>query len=100
MSPSLLILNASDPALADKRPLGETASSALLASLERSGNVWLTDLTLIWSDLVKLSGRLFERLMMAIKRQTAIGRGKRSTVAVTAVARELAGFIWALGQVR
>jgi transposase len=28
------------------------------------------------------------------------GRGKRSTVAVTAVARELAGFVWAVGQHR
>jgi transposase len=28
------------------------------------------------------------------------GRGKRSTVAITAVARELAGFVWAVGQQR
>jgi transposase len=32
------------------------------------------------------------------KYRRMISRGKRSTVAVTAVARELAGFIWAVGQ--
>jgi hypothetical protein len=40
--------------------------------------------------------RTDERLHRKYRR--LVGRGKRSTVAVTAVARELAGFIWALGQ--
>lgn len=33
------------------------------------------------------------------KYQRLIGRGKRSTQAVVAVARELAGFVWAIGQI-
>jgi transposase len=27
-----------------------------------------------------------------------VGRGKKLTVAITAIARELAGFIWAIGR--
>jgi transposase len=41
-----------------------------------------------WKAQVRLCGR-YRRLM---------ARGKLSTVAITAVARELAGFIWAIGQ--
>jgi transposase len=48
--------------------------------------------------VVAVARRADERLHRKYRR--LIGRGKRSTVAVTAVARELAGFIWALGQVR
>lgn len=33
------------------------------------------------------------------KYQRLIARGKRSTQAVVAVARELAGFVWAIGQI-
>ena len=32
------------------------------------------------------------------KYRRMVGRGKRSTIAVTAIARELAGFVWAIGQ--
>jgi transposase len=42
-----------------------------------------------WKAQVRLSGRL----------RTLVRKGKRPTVAVTAVARELAGFVWAIGQV-
>ena len=41
-----------------------------------------------------LAWRAQERLHA--KARALLGRGKRSTVAVTAVARELAGFIWAV----
>ena len=48
--------------------------------------------------VVAVARRADERLHRKYRR--LIGRGKRSTVAVTAVARELAGVIWALGQER
>ena len=41
-----------------------------------------------------LAWRAQERLHA--KARGLLGRGKRSTVAVTAVARELAGFVWAV----
>lgn len=47
-------------------------------------------------DVVTVARKADERLHRKYRRLT--GRGKRSTVAVTAVARELAGFVWALGQ--
>jgi transposase len=46
--------------------------------------------------VVAIARRADERLHRKYRR--LVGRGKRSTIAVTAVARELAGFIWALGQ--
>lgn len=46
--------------------------------------------------VVTVARRADERLHRKYRR--LVGRGKRSTVAVTAVARELAGFVWALGQ--
>lgn len=48
--------------------------------------------------VVAVARRADERLHRMYRR--LVGRGRRSTVAVTAVARELAGFIWALGQER
>lgn len=48
--------------------------------------------------VIAVARRADERLHRKYRR--LVGRGKRSTVAVTAVARELAGFIWALGQER
>lgn len=48
--------------------------------------------------VVAVARRADERLHARYRR--LVGRGKRSTVAVTAVARELAGFVWALGQER
>lgn len=50
------------------------------------------------ANVVAVARRADERLHR--KYQRLVGRGRRSTVAVTAVARELAGFIWALGQER
>ena len=50
------------------------------------------------ADVVAVARKADERLHRKYRRLT--GRGKRSTVAVTAVARELAGFVWALGQQR
>jgi transposase len=46
--------------------------------------------------LVTIARKADERLHRKYRR--LVGRGKRSTVAVTAVARELAGFVWAIGQ--
>lgn len=50
------------------------------------------------AKVVIVAHRADERLHRKYRR--LVGRGKRSTVAVTAVARELAGFVWALGQER
>jgi transposase len=47
-------------------------------------------------ELVAIAKKAEERLHRRYRRMT--GRGKRSTVAVTAMARELAGFVWAIGQ--
>jgi transposase len=47
-------------------------------------------------ELVAIAKKAEERLHRRYRRMT--GRGKRSTVAVTAVARELAAFVWAIGQ--
>ena len=46
--------------------------------------------------IVAIARKAEQRLHHKYRRM--ISRGKRSTVAVTAVARELAGFIWAVGQ--
>lgn len=48
------------------------------------------------SQVVDIAKKADHRLHRKYSRLT--GRGKRSTVAVTAVARELAGFVWAVGQ--
>lgn len=48
------------------------------------------------SQVVEIAKKADHRLHRKYSRLT--GRGKRSTVAVTAVARELAGFVWAIGQ--
>jgi transposase len=50
------------------------------------------------TNIVTIARKADERLQRKYRRM--VGRGKRSTVAVTAVARELAGFVWALGQQR
>lgn len=50
------------------------------------------------ATVVAVARRADERLHRKYRR--LVGRGKRSTVAVTAIARELAGFVWALGQQR
>jgi len=47
-------------------------------------------------ELVAIAKKAEERLHRRYRRMT--GRGKRSTLAVTAMARELAGFVWAIGQ--
>jgi transposase len=47
-------------------------------------------------ELVAIAKKADERLHRKYRR--LIARGKRSTVAATAVARELAGFVWAIGQ--
>jgi len=47
-------------------------------------------------ELLAIAERCDDRLHRRFTRLTS--RGKRSTVAATAVARELAGFIWAIGQ--
>jgi transposase len=47
-------------------------------------------------ELVAIAKKADERLHRRYRRMT--GRGKRSTIAVTAMARELAGFVWAIGQ--
>lgn len=47
-------------------------------------------------DVVAIAERADVRLHR--KFHKLVGKGKRSTVAVTAVARELAGFVWAIGQ--
>lgn len=48
------------------------------------------------ANVVAIARKADERLHRKYRRLA--GRGKRSTVAVTAVARELAGFVWALAQ--
>src|SRR6266545_4483405 len=48
------------------------------------------------SALIEIAKKADDRLHRKYWRLTS--RGKRSTVAVTAVARELAGFVWAVGQ--
>jgi transposase len=48
------------------------------------------------AELVAIAKKADDRLHRRYRRLT--GRGKRSTVAVTAIARELAGFVWAIGQ--
>ena len=48
--------------------------------------------------LIEIAKKADHRLHHKYWRMTS--RGKRSTVAVTAVARELAGFVWAIGQQR
>jgi len=48
------------------------------------------------ANIVAIARKADERLHRKYWRM--VSRGKRSTVAVTAVARELAGFVWALGQ--
>lgn len=48
-------------------------------------------------ELLEIAQRCDLRLNTKFRRMT--GRGKRSTVAAVAVGRELAGFIWAIGQV-
>jgi len=50
------------------------------------------------ASVVAVARKADERLHRKYRR--LMGRGKRSTVAVTAIARELAGFVWALGQQR
>jgi transposase len=47
-------------------------------------------------ELLNIAQKADVRLYKKIRRMT--DRGKRSTVAVVAAARELAGFIWAIGQ--
>lgn len=47
-------------------------------------------------ELIEIAKKAEHRLHRKYCRMTS--RGKRSTVAVTAVARELAGFLWAVGQ--
>ncbi len=49
------------------------------------------------ADRLMIAERCDRRLHRRFTRLTS--RGKRSTVAATAVARELAGFIWAIGQI-
>lgn len=46
---------------------------------------------------VTIARRADERLFHKYRRM--VWRGKRSTQAATAVARELAGFVWAIGQI-
>ena len=48
------------------------------------------------AEVVAITRKAEQRLHRKYRRM--MGRGKRSTVAVTAVARELTGFIWAIGQ--
>lgn len=48
------------------------------------------------AELVAIAKKADERLHRRYRRMTS--RGKRSTIAVTAMARELAGFVWAIGQ--
>lgn len=48
------------------------------------------------STLVAIAKKADHRLYCKYRRM--ISRGKRSTIAVTAIARELAGFVWAVGQ--
>ena len=50
------------------------------------------------ATVVAVARKADERLHRKYRR--LMSRGKRSTVAVTAIARELAGFVWALGQQR
>jgi len=47
-------------------------------------------------EVIHLARRADERLHLKFRRM--IGRNKRSQVAVVAIARELAGFVWAIGQ--
>ena len=47
-------------------------------------------------ELLSIAQRADVRLNRKFRRMT--GRGKRSTVAAVATARELAGFVWAIGQ--
>jgi transposase len=49
-------------------------------------------------ELIEIAKKADQRLYRKYWRMTS--RGKRSTVTVTAVARELAGFVWAVGQHR
>jgi len=51
----------------------------------------VADLTNV-ADLEKVSARLCTRY------RSMVARGKKPTVVVAAIARELAGFIWAIGQ--
>lgn len=50
------------------------------------------------ANIVDIGRKADARLHRKYRRMVA--RGKRSTIAVTAVARELAGFVWAVGQQR
>jgi transposase len=42
--------------------------------------------------------RLKAQTRLCARYRTLAARGKRLTVAVTAIARELAGFVWAIGR--
>jgi len=47
-------------------------------------------------EVIRLARKADERLHLKFQRM--VGRNKRSQVAVVAIARELAGFVWAIGQ--